>query len=278
MEEEVSTNESVVNPEIRKKAEAQGWSDKEHWKGKPDDWVDAETFVKRGDEWLGSVRAKNESLDRDLKATKQQLRELQATTEEFKKFQKDAYERKVSDLESKLASIKEERAQAISDGDGKKVNALDDTLDKTKEDIREAKEASKEAAKPVTVTPDTPDLDPALQSWLGNNEWFGKDKRLTGIANGVGESLRFEFPKLKGQEFLDKLDEVLTEEFPDKFGGAKKTRTARTVESGSGRGSSQRGNAHSYDNLPSDAKAACDRFVKSKIMTKEEYVAEYSWD
>ena len=34
----------------------------------------------------------------------------------------------------------------------------------------------------------------------------------------------------------------------------------------------------SYNNLPSDAKSACDKFVKQGLMTKEQYVAEYSWD
>jgi hypothetical protein len=29
--------------------------------------------------------------------------------------------------------------------------------------------------------------------------------------------------------------------------------------------------------LPEIAKAACDRFVKQKLMTKEAYVADYDW-
>ena len=60
----------------RLKAESQGWSDKEHWKGNPDDWVDAETFVKRGEEWLTGLKKSNETLARDLNATKQQLKEF----------------------------------------------------------------------------------------------------------------------------------------------------------------------------------------------------------
>ena len=98
---------------------------------------------------------------------------------------------------------------------------------------------------------------------------------MTGIVNGIGESLRLEFPLLKGQEFLDKLDEVLAEEFPNKFG--KQTPTSR-VESGSGRASrGSSSNAQTYDNLPAEAKAACDRFVKQKLMTREQYVADFDW-
>jgi hypothetical protein len=80
---------------------------------------------------------------------------------------------------------------------------------------------------------------------------------------------------LKGQAFLDKLDEVLAEEFPNKFG--KKQSPSSRVESGSGRQSRSGGNTQSYDNLPPEAKSACDRFVKQKLMTREQYVADFDW-
>jgi hypothetical protein len=265
-----------VDPAILKRAEAQGWAAQSEWKGDPKLWVDAETFVKRGDEWLKTMKRDNETMSRELKATQTRLMELQATTEEFKKFQADAHQRKVAELEAQLTSLKEERAQAISDGDGKKVNQLDDVLDKTKDDIREVKQAAKEAQK-APKAPEAPaQIDPALQTWLGENEWFGKDRRMTSIANGIGESLRLEFPDLKGQDFLDKLNTVLAEEFPNRFGKTDKPRSP--VESGSGtRGSGPRGSAKSYENLPADAKAACDRYVKSKLMTREQYVADFDW-
>jgi hypothetical protein len=99
---------------------------------------------------------------------------------------------------------------------------------------------------------------------------------MTGMVNGIGESLRLEFPLLKGQPFLDKLDEVLAEEFPSKFG--KKQAPSSRVESGSGRQGRSSGNSQSYDNLPAEAKAACDRFVKQKLMTREQYVADFDWN
>jgi hypothetical protein len=82
---------------------------------------------------------------------------------------------------------------------------------------------------------------------------------------------------LKGQAFLSKLDEVLAEEFPNKFGN-KQAPTSR-VESGAGRaGRGNSSNAPNYDNLPPEAKAACDRFVKQKLMTREQYVADFDWN
>jgi hypothetical protein len=212
---------------------------------------------------------------KDLTATREQLKEFREAAEEFKKFQKESYERKANEYEAQIREIKENRAQAISDGDGQKVNLLDDALDEAKDNLREAKEAVKEVvAKSVVEETALVVLDPNLQSWLDKNKWFGEDRRLTGIANGIGDSLRLENPNLKGQAFLDKLDEVLAEEFPSKFG--KKAATSR-VESGSGRQGRTSSGSHSYENLPPDAKVACDKFVKQKLMTKEEYVQSYDW-
>ena len=279
MSEEASvTNET--SPEVRHEAESQGWVPKERFRGNENDWVDAETFVKRGREILPILRKNNENLIKDLNQTKEQLKEFREAAEEFKRFQRESYERKATDYERRIQEIKDSRAQAITDGDGQKVNALDDALDEAKESFREAKQAVKDvvSTKEPVVTETAATIDPSLQLWLDRNNWFGEDRRMTSIANGIGESLRLEFPGLKGQPFLDKLDEVLVEEFPNKFGGSKKNVSASRVESGSGRQSRSGSNAQSYDNLPPTAKDACDRFVKQKLMTREQYVQDYDWN
>ena len=275
-EENVTSNE--IAPEVRQEAESQGWVPKERFRGNESDWVDADTFVKRGREILPILRKNNENLIKDLNSTKEQLKEFREAAEEFKKFQKDAYERKAQEYELRIQAIKESRAQAISDGDGQKVNALDDALDQAKDELKDAKQAVKDADKtPISAAPVNEEIDPGLQQWLDKNSWFGQDKRMTGIVNGIGESLRLEFPLLKGQAFLSKLDEVLAEEFPNKFGN-KQAPTSR-VESGAGRaGRGNSSNAPSYDNLPPEAKVACDRFVKQKLMTREQYVADFDWN
>jgi hypothetical protein len=272
-EESVTSNE--ISTEIQHEAESQGWVPKERFRGNESDWVDADTFVKRGREILPILRKNNENLIKDLQATKDQLKEFREAAEEFKKFQRESYERKAQEYESQIQEIKESRAQAISDGDGQKVNALDDALDQAKENFKEAKQSVKDVVSAKDPEPTPEAIDPGLQAWLDRNTWFGQDKRLTGMVNGIGESLRLEFPLLKGQAFLDKLDEVLAEEFPNKFG--KKQSPSSRVESGSGRQSRSGGNAQSYDNLPSEAKSACDRFVKQKLMTREQYVADFDW-
>jgi len=274
--ENQSQEESGVDPAVVSEASGQGWVPKEKFRGDEKDWVDAGTFVKRGREILPILRKNNENLLKELNHTKASMNELRQATEEFKKFQKESYERKASDLEGQIVALKSARSQAITDGDGTKVTAVDDMIDGLKEDLQAAKASAKEA---VTVTRNTGTVavDPALQTWLSGNEWFGKDARLTAQTNALGEVLRRENPGLTGKAFLDKLDEVLLEELPQKFGEKEKRTPNYGAESGSGRGRSAGGPAKSYQNLPPEAKAACDRFVKQKIMTKEAYVADYDW-
>lgn len=273
-EENNVDQQTEVNNEVIKEAEGQGWVPKERFRGDEKDWVDAETFVKRGREILPILRKNNESLVKELNLTKNQLAEFRQTAEEFKKYQKENYERKVKEYEQQIVNLKAARAQAISDGDGQKVNALDDYIDKIKDERDEAKEASKVEAKTSIDPPSS--IDPTLQSWLDRNSWFGKDKRLTAQTNALGEVLREEFPNLSGEAFLEKLDEALEEQFPDKV-GSKKRKNESVVESGSGRGGRRSTGTKSYDNLPDDAKKACDKFVKQGLMTREAYVADYDW-
>jgi len=271
------TEGSEVDASVIQEAVSQGWVSKEKYRGDEKDWVDAETFVKRGREILPILRKNNENLLKELNQTKENLKEFKQAADEFKKFQKATYDRKAKDLENQVEQLREARAQAISDGDGKRVNALDDAIDTAKEEVKQAKDDSVKVAE-VKPTPNiTSTIDPSLQSWLDSNDWFGKDKRHTSIANALGETIRQEMPHLTGKAFLQKLDEVLEEELPQRFGKTQRTPNF-TAESGSNRPRPNQGNGkRSYNDLPSEAKQACDRFVKQKLMTKEQYVQEYDW-
>ena len=271
-EEQVLDAEQVDNAVVDE-AVSQGWVEKEKFRGDEKDWVDAPTFVKRGREILPILRKNNENLLRELKESKKSIEEIRATAEEFKKFQKQTYERKAQDLEEQVSQLKAARAQAITDGDGQRVNVLDDAIDTAKE---EAKAAKEDAASQVRVTQQAPAIDPQLQEWLDRNEWFGKHDMLTAQTNAIGAVLRRRDPTLVGKPFLEKLDEAIAAEFPEKFGKSKRTPNYQ-AETGSGRPRPNGAGKQSYENLPKEAKDACDRFVKQKLMTREDYVKEYDW-
>lgn len=262
-------------PDYAAEASAQGWVAKEHYRGNETDWVDAETFVKRGKEIMPILRKNNEKLLKELKEARAIAEEARTTAKEFQKFQKEQYERKAKDLEAQLVQLKQAKRDAVSSGDGDRVVEIDDAMDLIREDVAAAKAEANRQPEPSPQS--TPQPDENLQAWLDKNPWFGQDKRITDVTNAIGKSITEEFPTLKGKAFLDKLDEELALTYPEKFG--KKTRAnpmdGSSASLTSGRPASAK---KSYENLPADAKAACDRFLKNGLIkSKEQYVAEYDW-
>lgn len=273
-QQEVSQEAQV--PEVESEARSQGWVAKEEFRGSEDDWVDAETFVRRGKEIMPILRKNNEKLLKELNEAKKAAEEARQAAREFKEFQKDQFERKSKELETQLEQLKQAKREAINLGEGDRAVAIDDAMDQLKEERLVAKEELKKAEEAAKAPPQVTQ-DPLINDWIERNDWFGKDRRLTTLANAIGTDLRQQDPNLMGKAFLDKLDAELAETMPEKFGKKKTPNPMDGSPNGINRPSASKGKK-SYDNLPSEAKAACDRFVSQKLMTREQYVAEYSWD
>jgi hypothetical protein len=276
--EQSTEQQSSIDPQIEKEARIFGWVPKEEFRGSETDWVDADVFVKRGKEINPILRKNNELLMKKLDEKAKEIDSIKADVETFKKFQKESFERKSAEYEVQIAQLKTKKREAIAAGDGDTVVDIDDQIDSLKEAQREAKqEAQKKPEEPkkTEAQASVPD-DPELQSWLGRNQWFGEDTEMTDMANGLGASVRKQFPHLTGRAFLDKLDEKIVEYFPQKVLGNKAKGSA--VDSTSNvRGGTSSGKK-SYDNLPNDAKEACDRFIANGwIKSKQEYVDNYDW-
>jgi len=274
--EQQETSQETQVPEVESEARAQGWVAKEEFRGSEDDWVDAETFVRRGKEIMPILRKNNEKLLKELNEAKKAAEEARQAAREFKEFQKDQFERKSKELETQLEQLKQAKREAINLGEGDRAVAIDDAMDQLKEERLVAKEELKKAEEAAKAPPPVTQ-DPLINDWIERNDWFGKDRRLTTLANAIGTDLRQQDPNLMGKAFLDKLDAELAETMPEKFGKKKTPNPMDGSPNGINRPSASKGKK-SYDNLPSEAKAACDRFVSQKLMTREQYVAEYSWD
>ena len=73
------------------------------------------------------------------------------------------------------------------------------------------------------------------------------------MSNGLGATVRKQFPHLSGRAFLDKLDERIAEYFPTKT-SLKKARGSAVDSTGNVRAGGSSGKK-SYDNLPPEANA-----------------------
>ncbi len=266
------SEENVEVNQIEKEARLMGWVDKDEYRD-GEHWVDAETFVKRGKEINPILRKNNETLLKKLEDSQREIAEVKKVAKEFEKFQKEQAERKVKSIEAELAALREEKKAAISAGDGDKAVGIDDQIDALKE---EKAEAIKPPAKEAPPKTEPVALDPIITDWMAENTWFTSDTKYTRIADAIGMQINQEFPTLTGKKFFEKLDEELAEVLPEKY---KKTPRRNPVESGSTTtGTRGTKSKQSYDHLPADAKAACDKYVKTiPGYTREQYLADYDW-
>lgn len=261
MSENVELNEvqeEVSNSDAE--ARLMGWVPKEEFRGPEDHWVDSETFVERGRQILPIVKKNNKELTQKLLALEAKDRERDAAISEWKTFMKETQERERAVFTRQIAELREQKKQAISDGDGEAVLAIDDQIDAIKEKQREVKEA------PTPEPSKVPDVD--FQSFVEENPWYGQDEDKTAYAEGIGAIIRRDHPHLRGKAFLDMVAARVETKFPSR-------RTPASAVEGGATPSSTRKGKHSYNDLPEVAKKAHDKFVKQKLMTSEEYLANY---
>ncbi|MCI4436271.1 MAG: hypothetical protein JHC33_05600 [Ignisphaera sp.] len=264
MEDIVVDNEEVLQtaPEpspVDSEARLMGWVPKEEFRGPEEHWIDSETFVERGRSVLPIVKKNNQELTKKLLALEAKDREREVTIAEWKSFMKETQQRERATLEQEITALKAQKRQAISDGDGDAVVDIDEAIDAIKDKQREVK---------VEVPQPTNQPDPAFIEWVGDNSWYGTDEDKTAYANGIGPAVQSAHPHLRGKAFLDMVAARVAEKFP-----AQVTRRASPVESATTKPSPK--GKQNYNSLPEEAKKAHDKFVKSKLMTSEEYLSSY---
>lgn len=240
-------------------AKADGWVPLDAWKGDPAKHVDAETFVKRGEEILPIVNAKLRRRDEEVQELRRTVDDLKLGNSQFREFHEKTVARERQERDAAIAQLEAVRKKAITDSDGEAF----DRADRRIQELR---------AQPVKK----PELNEGQRAWLAENPWYQSDKTLRALADGMSDDLATERPDLVGRrEFLDELAKRVKAEMPHKFENPNRQRSV--VEDTQNRGGGN-GKAKTYENLPAEAKTACDRFVRTiPGFTKERYVAEYDW-
>ena len=192
---------------------------------------------------------------------------------EFKEYQRAQTAKQISSLQLEIKALKEKKIEAISTGEGSLAVSIEDQIDILKEEQQRIKNEVKVAENKPKVEEA---LAPELQEWISNNSWYTQDVRMQAAANVIAEDISRGQPWLKGKEFLVALDKALEDNFtPERLGRSAKKKERSPVEGVHQGGGSTRNDKHSYENLPAEAKAACDMFVKNKLMTREQYCSEY---
>jgi hypothetical protein len=266
-ENQVESNDVVVNEAAETEAKQFGWVPQEEFKGNPEEWKDAETFLKRGKEINGFLRKDLEKIQRTLSAKDAELAEIRQTMEEFRKYHNETEARAYARA---LNELKQEKITAIEQGDGVRVVEIDEEMNTLKEAQQSVKVVAKEEKKTEA------DYNAEYVAWAKNNLWFNTDPELQQLALLVGQEINATEPNLKGTDFYNEVTKRVKETAPDKFQNPARSNSA--VGSSSDGRSPGTKKKKGYSDLPPEAKAACDKFVKQKLMTQEQYVSEYQWD
>jgi len=275
------------------KAREMGWFPKENFNGDPKDFIDADEFVSRGEKLMPILKANNRKL---ANTVKQQGVQLQQLSTQLTQAQKQLAEFSKQNLQSNLERLKGRKQQLLA----VKVAAkqADDAAGETQaeEDLRQIDSEIGEATKalgsasssepPVKQpTKEKPAVSPAFSQWQAKNPWYGSDKVKTRYADGVAAHLRSD-PENAGMDdeaFFDTISREVQSQFPNQ----RSTSKVEGGGNGSGNGGGSGGTGNSYSDLPSDAKAICDRQAQNSRLVgkgkqfetadayKEHYVAEY---
>jgi hypothetical protein len=263
--------------DIEQEAKLQGWVPSEEFKGAQEKWVDAESYVERGKHIMPILQSNNKRLLSELDSVKSVVESLKTTVnnqnqsmEELKAFHQESTKAQV---EKARREILNDLKEAKSDGDVDQEIQL--TSDLSKFDA--AQVASKAPQVTVAQVPSGPKLDPVVQAWMTLNPWYGTDTAKTQLAIDVATEFRNSNTPLGGADFLEAVKEEV--------GNRMNIKPVGKVDGG-GRGGASSSNSGSYTGLPSDAKEACDNFIKKYVgpdkvyKTKKEgqdfFVSEYN--
>lgn len=253
-------------------ARGRGWAPKEEFKGDPARWVDAETFIERTDTVMPLLKADRDRLKRELGDLKRQFKQ-------FSKFASAAEERVRGELQAKM----EEAVQA-GDVEGFK------RLQKEAGELPGAESGQPRHSKEEALE--------AFEAFRDENPWYDRgnlagaseiemnarvyadritEKRLAALKPGE------EPPP---EEFFGEIAAEVKAKYPQL--GVNGTRQPRAKPASDvaapGQGRPPRNN-RTYDALPAEAKAQCDKWIASGVIAmgstekgREFYVKNFDWN
>lgn len=238
-----------------------GWKPENEWSNPDKQWIDAKTFVEKGERILPLVRA---TAEREKAHLEGRIAKLEVANKEFGEYKEGQLARSEARNKDLLNELSLRRSQAVTDNDGEAFYKADREIEQVKDSMA-----------PSTNGQAQNQSNPLFDAWRINNDWYDNDPVLRAIADGIEGKIASE--GYSGPAYYSEVTKRVKEMSPDSFGN--KNRSGQTsVEPGGELEVKPDSNAHIYDNLPPEAKVACDKFVVSGHTTKESYCASYEWD
>ena len=195
------------------------------------------------------------------KKLESRIEHLEDANRQFGEYHKKTLEQQKQKTAERIAELETKVAQAITDGDGQEYTRASREIESLKNDAPEP-------------TDDAQAWAQMTQSWMSDNDWYNKNRKLRIYADGVSDEVRAD--GFTGKAYFQELTRRVKEDNPEEFKNPAKA--AVSAVEGGGQLSTGNSKEHTYDDLPADAKAACDKFVKDGFMKQEDYVSTYEFD
>ena len=241
--------ETQLSP-VEQKALDMGWRPKEEWEGDEAEFISAETFVAR--------KPLFDRIEHQNKRIKELDRALSALQEHHLKVKEVAYK-------DALETLKQEKRDALVEGDADKVIELDDKI----AELRSQKDIEvRQVAAPSQVVNE----DFAL--WVKDNSWYmdNSKKELREFADTAGLLVAQKNPGYSASQILKEVEKQVKKVFKEHFTNDRKNQPS-AVDGPSSR-SSQKSSKNVEDSLTEDERRVMQRFIRTGVMTKEEYLRD----
>lgn len=288
---EPSGDEGDDDEEVERKARVLGWKPESEWRGRQGGWVDARTYLERSYrnrgihkqqtdgliDTIDELKRQNEELQREVRTSRQRQEE---SAEVLGQIWKRVQTSERAGYEKALRDLQAARREAIENGEVQEVDRLEKQIANLKPPEHKPAEreegGEEEGGRPGGGKP----LDPAIVDFIDRNEWYRNDAMLNTIAQSIHVARRKEKPNEPLAENLEHVEREVKRRFPEKFENEARRRGGPpTPSERRGReldGSNSRGQKHTFNDLPPDAKAACERFERTIAgFSREQYVRDY---
>lgn len=250
MTEEIKTPEGEQTPELSPteiKAHEAGWVPKEEYQGEEHKWVDAGEFLRRGE------------LFKKIEDQSKQLKDVRSALNEMKKLHGQVKE---VEYNRALATLRQQKKEALEEGDAEAVIAADEKIDLVKEQVKELKN------EPQIAQEQSGSEHPEFVAWTEQNSWYKNSSPMKAFADALGADLARSGNS--PSEVLRKVAAEVRKEFPNKFRNPNQDK-AGSVETGTG---ARRSSGGSFT-LSDEERRVMNTFIRTGVFKNEkEYVEE----
>jgi hypothetical protein len=239
---------------------------------KPDhtgeNFVDAATYILRSKEIQNSMKDHNKDL-------KNQLQNLQGSVDALKEHNERVYKAELSRMEGEIARLKKEKRAAIETADVDKVDELEQEISSLEKNLNAPKPKAPASTNPI------------YDEWVKDNSWYLTNNEMAAYADTVAQ----QYAGAPLDRLYPLVRQKVAEVFPEQFQQAAPAQPGTLANSGKPlakpkpvgpaspvEGGKKGGQNKSFTkaDLTPDQISIMNQFVKSGIMTEEQYIKDIS--